>query len=247
MQDRQTSGAVPRTVVNASELPTVQRETSLSERVYEALRDAILTGTLPPGQRLVESTIASKMQTSKTPVREAFLRLEREGLVSVQSGNGAHVGKLSMRELRDLDHVRRLLEIAALTLAASRLQEEDIEKAEQCLRNMRLLAQLGDWNGYWQEHRSFHTTLFGASGNLILTGILLGLQRTATRYSRICLEASPPLWLYDEGNHELLMEALKQADLQQIQRIVNDMNDWFMDQFQTVSENAEGDLAPYFE
>jgi DNA-binding GntR family transcriptional regulator len=164
----------------------------------------------------------------------------------MRPGVGVYVAKLSMKQLRDVDHVRRLLEVSALKLAIPTLQPNEIENAEGCLRDMRRLAERRDWEAYWQAHLAFHTILFAASGNLVLTEILLSLLRTTTRYSRICLEASPPLWLYDEQNHERIMQAIKQADLDGIQRIVGEMNDWLLAQFQTATENPAGDLAPYF-
>ena len=93
---------------------------------YEALKRGIVEGRFVPGQRLVEQRLAEGFGVSRTPVREALLRLEAEGLVSVERNRGAQVRALTEEEVGDLYDVRARLEAYAAELAAERADEHDV-------------------------------------------------------------------------------------------------------------------------
>src|SRR6476646_10389260 len=89
-------------------------------RVREQLQDAILEGVLKPGERLRAEALAQRFGTSRTPIREALLQLEGQGLVAVEPNRGAVVRAFDREDLLDLYNVRALLEPAAAALAATR-------------------------------------------------------------------------------------------------------------------------------
>lgn len=101
-----------------------------SSRAYRAIRNGIVTGRYRPGQRLVESTIASLEGVSRTPVRAALRWLEREGVVDIEKRRGARVRRLSAEQVSDLYELRARIEGHACELAASRASKEDA--AELC-------------------------------------------------------------------------------------------------------------------
>ena len=228
-------------------LSAVPKQRTLAEEIHGMLRRAILAGALLPGQRLVERAIASQTHTSKTPVREALLKLEQEGLVSVDPHLGTIVARLSLRQLENVVHVRVLLEVDALKLAVAKISAEATTEARQHLQQMRHLLQQRDWDAYWETHWGFHCVLFRASENPVITDILFDLMETSTRYSRICMEASQQKWLRDERYHEHLLEAVEQADMRGIEQIVGTMHDWFLSEIRAVVANSSGELAAYFE
>ncbi len=96
-----------------------------SDVAYRALRDGIRHGRFRPGQRLVETAIADEEGISRTPVRQALRRLEREGVVEIEKRRGARVRDLSPREISDLYEVRARLEGFACELAAERSTRAD--------------------------------------------------------------------------------------------------------------------------
>lgn len=85
----------------------------LREIVFEALREAIINGTLEPGERLMEIQLAEEMGVSRTPVREAIRKLELEGFVVMVPRKGAYVAGLSMKDIADVFEIRTALESLA--------------------------------------------------------------------------------------------------------------------------------------
>jgi DNA-binding GntR family transcriptional regulator len=109
-------------------------------RVHEALRRAIIDGDFVPGERLRAEAIASRFGTSRTPVREALLLLEREGLVEVSPNRGAMVRRFDTADLVDLYEVRAVLEPYAAARAATRIDPEG-------LRRLREICDLAEARG----------------------------------------------------------------------------------------------------
>src|SRR5689334_17858448 len=94
-----------------------------SERIAERLRDDIRAGRLAPGQRLVEAELTRRLGVSRGPVREAFARLQSEGLVAIEPNRGASVRRMERKELEDLFWLRARLGADAASLAAKRVGE----------------------------------------------------------------------------------------------------------------------------
>ena len=100
-------------------------------RVRDLLEEAILEGELKPGERLRAEALAQRFGTSRTPIREALLQLEAQGLVEVEHNRGAVVRTFDKDDLRDLYEVRALIEPHAAARAATRIQAPEIERLEQ--------------------------------------------------------------------------------------------------------------------
>ena len=99
----------------------------LREVVAEALRDAIKSGMLAPGQRLMEIQLAEELGVSRTPVREAIRKLELEGYVVMMPRRGTYVANLSIRDVNDVFEIRTALDSLACGLAAERITESELE------------------------------------------------------------------------------------------------------------------------
>jgi DNA-binding GntR family transcriptional regulator len=106
------------------------REASVTSavRARDALREEILTGSLPPGARLRAEPLAERLQTSRTPVREALFLLAREGLVDIEPRRGAVVRQFDAADLADLYEVRALIEPYAARRAATRIGAQDLAR-----------------------------------------------------------------------------------------------------------------------
>ena len=103
----------------------------LRDVVFETLRDAIITQVLKPGERLMEIQLADEMGVSRTPVREAIRKLELEGLVVMVPRKGAYVAGVSMKDIHEVYEVRAALEMLAVTLAAERITDEELDALER--------------------------------------------------------------------------------------------------------------------
>jgi DNA-binding GntR family transcriptional regulator len=104
--------------------------------VYQSLEEAILTGQVPPGARLVETAIAEQLDVSRTTVREAFLMLKRQGLVASEPRRGTFVTRLSREDALDLGYTRALLEAFAVTVGYARLDDQLVQELDALLAEM---------------------------------------------------------------------------------------------------------------
>lgn len=126
----------------------------------EVIRQAILDGRLPPGRRLKEEELAQELGISRTPVREALLVLQAEGLVDATPNRGATVRSHSAKDLADLYELRALLEGYAARRAATRLSDETIARLrESCDRFMAMLQTETEMYALVKENLFFHQTI----------------------------------------------------------------------------------------
>jgi DNA-binding GntR family transcriptional regulator len=145
-------------------------ETSTA-RVRDELQHAILEGVLKPGERLRAEALAQRLGTSRTPIREALLQLEAQGLVEVEPNRGAVVRAFDRDDLLDLYELRALLEPRAAALAAHRITDDDIAR----------LDALCDADDLIGANEAFHRIILEAAGSPRLTTAMRaasGIPRT---------------------------------------------------------------------
>lgn len=148
----------------------------LERRVYERLRDDIVSGLLRPGDQLVEARLAGDLGVSKTPVREALIRLQRDGLVSIEPYRGARVLEPSADDVREIVELRELLEChVARRLAETQPQSAIAALAATVTRGRQALAA-GDDAGVAEALTEFSDVLADASDNARLAEVLRSLR-----------------------------------------------------------------------
>jgi DNA-binding GntR family transcriptional regulator len=150
-----------------------------SERIAERLRDDIRAGRLAPGQRLVEAELTRRLGVSRGPVREAFARLQSEGLVSIEPNRGASVRRMERKELEDLFWLRARLGADSAALAAKRVGSGEGEAAmREELRRQQSLRDAG-LAAYTEANGEFHELINRLSGNAALAIVLRNLETHA--------------------------------------------------------------------
>ena len=154
----------------------------LREVVAEALRDAIKSGTLAPGQRLMEIQLAEELGVSRTPVREAIRKLELEGYVVMMPRRGTYVASLSIRDVNDVFEIRTALDSLACALAAERITENELESLQRLLVAIGGHIEAGDMEKIVETDMRFHDLLYQASRNTRLVGIISNLREQLTRF-----------------------------------------------------------------
>ena len=157
----------------------------LGEVVFEYLRNAILAGELKPGERLMEVTIADQLGVSRTPVREAIRKLEKESFVIMIPRKGAYVADLTKKDILEVLEIRKELEGFAAYLAAERmsLSEKEslgrvVEKFNESLLNM-------DKKNMIESDNEFHSLIFEATKNQRLINIIYDLHDQFQRFRLI--------------------------------------------------------------
>jgi DNA-binding GntR family transcriptional regulator len=193
-------------------MPELDRGTARDRRpveLYERLREEIVSGRLPAGGSLVETALASRYGTSRTPVREALRRLEQDGLVE-KGDRGMQVRSRSPEEILEIYEVRIELEGSAAWHAAERHTPLDLVRLEHSAEQMREATTAGE-EAMARSNRLFHEAVWVASHNATLVDLLIRLHSHLTRYPATTL-TSPGRWETVLAEHEQLIEFITRRD-----------------------------------
>ena len=183
----------------------------LREVVGEALREAITTGILKPGERLMEIQMAEELGVSRTPVREAIRRLELEGFLVMVPRRGTYVSDLSIKDINEVFEIRTALDVLAAGLAAERITEEELEQMERLLVEIGEYIESGEADKIVDADSQFHDVLYQASRNDRLVGIINNLREQFTRFRSISM-AYPGRVKNTLEEHRRLVEAIAQRN-----------------------------------
>jgi DNA-binding GntR family transcriptional regulator len=148
------------------------KQGSIRSRIVEAVRSAIYSGHLKPGDPLTELQLARDFQVSQTPVREALFQLERLGLVRRVPNKGTFVTKLSLDEVRERLQVRVRLEVMAAQLAAARLSRDGVQLLERHVEEISAAILRNDYFESFKADLEFHRQVWTMSGNRTLYSVL---------------------------------------------------------------------------
>lgn len=155
---------------------------SLDKLAYQKIKEAILTFQFLPNQNLVEGELAAQLGISKTPVRDALMRLEKEGLVSRQPYKGTFVSEITNQDMVNIFEIRVVLEGLAVRLAAKALTQEDLEQMEVLVEQHEAALQEQDYVKASQINAKFHGIILQRCSNQRLREMLLNLDDHLKRY-----------------------------------------------------------------
>ncbi len=151
--------------VDGALLGAIDRQTRVAPQVYEILRDAIVSVRLQPGVALSENEIAKQIRTSRTPVREAFIRLADEGHVVVVPQLGTFVAPIDLAEVVEAVFIRETLEAAAAIDCIPRMGPRLADRVQSVLRRQREAVERADQPVFLETDAEFHRVLFEAGGH----------------------------------------------------------------------------------
>ncbi len=183
-----------------------------SETAYAAMRRHILANDWPPGFQATEQEAADILQMSRTPIREAMMRLQQDGLVSVVPRHGLRVLPVSPDDMREIYEILTSLEATAAGLVAAReLGDADLAPLEAATTAMEGALAVDDLNAWAAADAEFHTRLLGLCGNRKLEAIVLNFFDRAHRARMITLKLRPRPTASTQEHVELL-QALRRHD-----------------------------------
>lgn len=185
----------------------------LRELVLEAIREAIINGTLKPRERLMEIQLAEELGVSRTPIREALRKLEIEGFIVMVPRKGAYVADLSFKDIADVFEIRSALEGLAAELAAERITDEELDEMERLLIEKAEAIAANDIDKLVIVDTKFHEAIYKASRNERLTPIISNLREQIQRYRATTL-AYPGRMKESLDEHRAIVEALQSRDAQ---------------------------------
>jgi DNA-binding GntR family transcriptional regulator len=180
--------------------------------VHAYLRECVLDGTLPPGTKLSQVSLAAQLGISRTPLREVLRMLQEEGLVEIEPNQRTRVAGLDPRELDDVYACRILLETLALSMTIGRFGAKARSEARRLLTAMRRSAKSGDFDAWFAAHTGYHRVCTAAAGQTMQRQLRAFVDRT-TRYIRIYQLSEPSNWqTLGDVEHAAILEALIGGD-----------------------------------
>lgn len=194
----------------------IKRKTLYREEIKEALRNAIFSGKLKPGDRIVETRWAKELGVSQSPVREAIRELEIIGLVENVPYQGSFVRKVTEKDLKDSYLVRMALEQLGAEQACRKINDEQLAEIKECLDKMEAAAEIKDFNTYILYDVQFHDKIMQVSDNDLLKRLwqqcnIREWTHFGTQFSNYALEMLAQ-------RHERIYQALVERDSEAVIR-----------------------------
>ena len=190
----------------------------LRDVVFNTLRQAILTGELKPGERLMEIHLANKLGVSRTPIREAIRKLELEGLVTMIPRRGAEVAQITEKSMNDVLEVRRAMDALCVELACDRITPEELQNLKKACDTFEAAVKTDDIKQIAQADVALHDIIVQATGNQRLIQLVNNLSEQMYRYRVEYLKEEQTRNLL-VSEHEELVKAIREGDVQKAQDI----------------------------
>jgi len=200
----------------------LHKPSALKDWAYEIIKNDILNLRIPSGAQLHIEDLAAKMEISRTPVREALLRLESEGLVRAMPRVGFFVTEITRRDLEELFEIRELLEGHAAAKATHLLTDEDLAYLEHVLDlGIRAFEEDGDLHKFLETEITFHTFLIEHSQNSRLIAMMESLRDLTYRERILSLDSRENVRQSCE-EHKKILGALQQRDSKLVGRLMKE-------------------------
>lgn len=195
---------------------------SNTEMAYREIRRQILENEMPAGFQITEQDLAARLNVSRTPTREALLRLAGEGLVEIWPRHGMRVKRVSVDDVREIYEILTALESNAAALAAKRKPpREQIEAMRACIKDMDKALRKNDLKEWAMADERFHRLLTEASGNSRFVEIVDTYFGQAHRLRMMTLGLRPKP-SGSNRDHEAVVKAIAKGDAEAAQRIHRD-------------------------
>ena len=194
--------------------------TSVTQRIFEKIRMAILTGEIQSGERLVELDLAAKMQSSRTPVREALQKIASEGLIYSIPRAGYIVGEISETDLEEIFEARIAIEQAAARLALVHITPDEIKMMKGNIEGSEKTIKSGLKDQMVNFDTEFHDILCGASRNKRLIQFSQTLRDHLLRYRMIALRI-PRMAKGATAEHKQIFRALQAKDSKKLEETIH--------------------------
>jgi DNA-binding GntR family transcriptional regulator len=184
---------------------------SLSVKVYEYLREAIIEGELQPGSRLLERELSERLEVSRIPIREALPQLEAEGLIETVPRRGSVVTQLTLRDISELFDVRTSLDVLAARSAAQQATPATRSGLDQAFERSRVATEAGSATEIAAANAAFHVAIHQVAANRLLQALMAPINARVRWLFRLTSERDPELLCQEHGE---LHEAIVSGDVE---------------------------------
>lgn len=182
-----------------------------ADLLHDAIEDEILTGRLPPGTRLDETSLSARFGVSRTPIREALMQLSVSGLIELRPRRGAIVAEVGPRRMMEMFEVMAELEAMCARLAARRAGPQDLDAIREAHQRCAEAASEQDENAYYYENEAFHEAIDAACRQEFLSEQTRALRKRLKPYRRMQLQVRDRV-RNSFAEHQEVVEAIAAGD-----------------------------------
>jgi DNA-binding GntR family transcriptional regulator len=195
---------------------------TLSQSIYNYLKDAVVTNKLKANQRIIEKDIAKMFGVSTTPVREALLRLAAEGYFFIDSHRKTVVAKISYEELKDIFQVMAELDTIAIKYVVDHIQAEDLQELKELTKQMEEAGRSKNSEKYLEINTAVHNKIWDILPNKVLQRTIEFVYSQLMRYtySRITAFQEPAVLERSIKEHKKILRALEDKDKRALKSLV---------------------------
>jgi DNA-binding GntR family transcriptional regulator len=201
--------------------PVEKEEVSLTDQVYRNLRHQIITGAIGGGTRLIETALASEMNVSRTPVREALHKLALEGFLYSIPRAGYIVEETSEADIKDLFTTRTAVEKIAVKWAIEKITPEELQRLEMNLQKTDAVLKSGATESMMDLDAEFHQIIYRAARSKTLYKISQTLSDHTLRFRLACIHV-PELAQRAKQGHMKIFQAIQVKDSTKAEKMVED-------------------------
>jgi DNA-binding GntR family transcriptional regulator len=195
---------------------TIQR-VSLVDNVTERLRGALLSGEIKPGERIKVAELEKTFGVSHIPIREAFRRLEAEGMIVALPQRAAVAAGVDLDDLAGLYDLRRVIECEVIRRSVASMTAEQVARVQEALRVLVATAQDNDSPEFWERHMDFHWSLLEPGASAWVKRVIDQMWLASQRYVRIFVSETIGDAMRD---HRELVAACKKHDADRAEKIL---------------------------
>lgn len=194
---------------------------SLRGRVFNRIREDILSGKYNRGEELKETAIATNLGVSRTPVREALRQLELEGLVNIIPNKGAYVMGITTKDVKDIYQIRSLLEGLCARWATDKVTDDELVELEEVIYLSDFHAKKEHHDQVLELDNKFHELMYKISGSNILEHVLTDFHHYVERVRKITMASNHRAFESNE-EHRKIVDAMKMKDADKAEALANE-------------------------
>ncbi|MGI6654781.1 MAG: GntR family transcriptional regulator [Christensenellales bacterium] len=199
--------------------PMVQDNRPVRDNVYETLKNAILTGELPAGSRIIETQYAEKLHISRTPLREAFRRLEQDGLVSYEVRRGVVVRAFTVEDVEEIFTIRNALMVLIVPSIIEKVVDEDIADLREILARMDISQAQQNAKELAPLNRQFHRRLEKISGKKRILRTIDSQEEYIKLFSEVTIASIVARSTAHQEHHQML-QLLERRDATALEQLM---------------------------
>jgi DNA-binding GntR family transcriptional regulator len=198
---------------------TINKMQPIKNQVYDAIKNSIINFQFPPGQRLSEKELSVKLNVSRTPVREAFIRLAQDGLLEVVPQRGTFVSSIHLKDVYESNFIRESLEAAVIRELVEKITDNKLDTLENIIQGQIHANNQNDIERFYKLDEKFHETLFTLSGYSKTWDFLqvTKVQMDRVRYLSLSLDLQVSTNITE---HQHIVRALGERDAEQAESVL---------------------------